>query len=155
MSGMLTQSARRMMRADVYLTEKRLLVVSLAKTRDGFWVVDGELAMADAADVRPEVLGQLVLDALGRSRAGVAVPVGRSPTTVALIRSAGVASWGAFAKKARLVGVVREATDGEILITPTHRSRAAYFPLMAEQRSASAVPMHLGASVMTALAAAR
>lgn len=107
--------------ATVYARGDALLVCAGDRTdwRTAGFIVASEHAARLPADAGDAALGQAVLDALAASRDGVPVPDRDelARRTAPLLRAAGVRSWSALARGARVCEVERDGAA--IVLVPT------------------------------------
>ncbi|WP_027483234.1 hypothetical protein [Deinococcus pimensis] len=109
--------------AFVYLDGGRFLVQSAARSHRGVWLADGPVVVVTSPT--PAELGRVVLIALANSRVGVPHPAGRAGWEAPreLLRAAGVRSYDAFTRFARLVTM---EDDGQLSVWPSRAVAGGY-----------------------------
>lgn len=101
--------------AHVYRRGDKYYVTASSQTRDGFWLVEGSVAVLEVgASAR---LADAVRSALSRSRVGILAPKDWSSWTNRVTEAAGYKRFSAFAKGTSLVSIAEEA--GTLRIQPS------------------------------------
>jgi hypothetical protein len=112
--------------ANVYERPDRYIVCPQSRTRDGVWILD-EPIVPMRSPVSTSLLGDAVLAALEASRVDVQHPESSQlrPRIAPFLRAAGVRSYAALQREARLVVVSR--TETQVSVVPC-RNRGATGP---------------------------
>jgi hypothetical protein len=119
---------------------------------DGVWVASSPCAISDVGDV--DKIGRDISHALEVSRVGVPRPDSWERVVDPLLFAAGVKSWSAFARSAKLVAI--EAHDGRVLFLPMLNwgSRGGFQRTGAGELSVDATSDLLGSSLLEAFKSA-
>jgi hypothetical protein len=101
--------------AVAYKRGNKFIVASSSTTTAGVWLQEGPYATL-ATNASAETIGEAIISALGRSRAGIPHPTDWKRITEPLLAAAGVKTYSTFAKAAQMVLVQLE--DDRILLLP-------------------------------------
>lgn len=116
LTGRSVPAESRVRMAHIYRRRGKDYVTASSRTRDGFWLEEGEV---DVLDAGASGLADSVRSALARSRHGIRAPKDWSSHVNRVVEAAGLKRFGAFAKGTALVGV--EEKNGSLRVMP-HRN---------------------------------
>jgi hypothetical protein len=132
----------------VYLRETEIVVVSNAMTTHGFEIDDLPITRLTAAQF-DSVLGDAILEALGRYRTNVLPPGPRGRQPDPVLKFVGVRTWGQLERSTRNIFVTEEL--GSITAIPTRRIQKGGYDFLYEFAvRSSTVPVDIGLALSQA-----
>lgn len=150
-TGAISQSAI------IYARGDRLYVRTCSVTVDNIGIEDGDCKVLSQTE-SDDKIGQAVLEALTRSRIGLATPTQWKAVIDPLLRAAGTKTWSTFAKTAKAIIVSQEAgAVSELTLVPTRNggNEEGFVPLVSHEiraTGAETVPESIGSFIKALLA---
>lgn len=99
---------------DAILREGTLYIQALSQTKDGIWILDGDVDMCSGSSSSDE-LGAAIQRAIERTRYGCSAPNWKD-VTAEILRVAKFKTWEGFVSRARMVRV--DARGGQVVFLP-------------------------------------